>query len=145
MDASRELLEEALKRSLLRTAEGPTLSYNSFLRKLILRDICPDQEGGYRWSSASNYMRSCSRALRDGRPQPASRAKLLSPADRARIWGLAFQATALWCELCRELGSATGDELYIHRSKLMLTAIGKRLFAVTPEKRLRPSILAEAA
>lgn len=141
-----ELIEQTLKESrfgAFSVAEGRATSRNDLVRRVIMTDLCPEYEAGYRWSAASNYLNACRRALEAGKPQPVSRAKngWLSQEDRDRIWLLTDEVYSFWARLVAEAG-ADRDVAYLTRDQLLITETGRRLFSLTRAPRARLSPLA---
>lgn len=141
-----ELIEQTLKESRFSTfsiAKGKATSLSDLVRRVVMTDLCPNHESGYRWSAASNYLNSCRRALADGRPQPISRAKngWLSQDDRDRIWLLVDEVASFWTRLAAEVGADRGTD-YLTRDQLLVTETGRRLFSLTRAPRTRLSALA---
>ena len=143
MDVSRDQIEEALKRSLVRDREGPLASRHLLTSRLVMAELCPDHERGYRWSATSNYLRACMRALEEGRGQPNSRGRQLDEQERERVWELVQAAFSFWRALLESVGAfGESGRVVVSREDLLATELGRRLFAFKPEQRLRPSALA---
>lgn len=143
----RELIETKLQESrfgAFHTADGQATSLGDLTRRVVMEAICPEIEGGYRWSAAANYLNACRRALTDSRPQPISRVGAkgqLTQTDRDRIWELASAVQAYWLALLAEAG--VGPEAsYLTRDQLRLTETGRRLFSLARAPRSRLSALA---